>query len=239
MTEIIKYRFSKKPFFIIWLLLICLSCKPETTGENNYITLEHTVQELIDNEELIGAEILIIENQKESFHKSFGWADKGLDKKLENGNIWTMMSMTKPFTATAILILMEDGKLSLDDSITKYIPNFKGNPQITIRHLLEQSSGDDGNHGNGGHNVTEFETLDTWINDWAMQESSGKFGEFAYSNFNYGALAYIIEQVSGTSINTFFTERIINPLNLQQTFVEYSTGQNWTKDVPSRYQLND
>ena len=165
MNEIIKYIFSTKPFYFFWLLLICISCKQNINVKNNYLTLENKVQELISNEELIGAEILIIENQEETFHKSFGWADKGLDKKLENGSIWTIMSMTKPFTATAILMLMEDGKLSLDDSITKYFPNFKGNPQITIRHLLEQSSGDDGNHGNGGHNVTEFESLDDWIND--------------------------------------------------------------------------
>tara|TARA_R110002051_G_scaffold325679_1_gene430140 strand:+ start:90 stop:1091 length:1002 start_codon:yes stop_codon:yes gene_type:complete len=197
------------------------------------------VNNWVNSEELIGTEILIIEKNKETFHKSFGWADKESNKKLENESIWTIMSMTKPFTATAILMLMEDGKLSLDNSVTKYFPNFKGNPQVTIRNLLEQSSGDDGNHGNGGHNVTEYETLDDWINDWAMQESSGTFGEFAYSNFNYGALAYIVEQVSGKPIETFLTERIIIPLNLQHTFVKFSTDQNWTKDVPSRYQLND
>ena len=216
-----------------------MSCRQKNTYEHTYLALENKVQELISNEELIGAEILIIENQKETFHKSFGWADKELNKKLENGSVWTIMSMTKPFTATAILMLMEDGKLTLDDSITKYFPNFKGNPQITIRHLLEQSSGDDGNHGNGGHNVTEFQTLDDWINNWALQESKGTFGEFSYSNFNYGALAYIVEQASGKPIETFLTERIIEPLNLQQTFVHFSNEQNWTKAVPSRYQLND
>jgi CubicO group peptidase (beta-lactamase class C family) len=239
LTEIVKYSFSKNPFIFIWLLLICISCGHNTTDENNYLSLENKLQELIIDGELIGAEVLIIENQKETFHKSVGWADKDSNKKLENESIWTIMSMTKPFTATAILMLVEDEKLSLDDSITKYFPNFKGNPQVTIRQLLEQSSGDDGNHGDGGHNVTEFETLDDWINDWAMQESSGTFGEFAYSNFNYGALAYIIEQVSGKPIETFLTERIIIPLNLQHTFVKFSTDQNWINDVPSRYQLND
>lgn len=239
MTELIKYKFSKNLFFIIWLLLLFISCREKNTDENNYITLENKVQELINNEELIGAEVLIIENQKQTFHKSFGWADKESNKKLENGSIWTVMSMTKPFTATAILMLMEDGKLSLDDSITKYFPNFKGNPQITIRHLLAQSSGDDGKHGNGGHNVIEFENLDEWINDWSKQKSSGTFGEFTYSNFNYGALAYIVEQVSGKSIETFITERIIQPLNLEDTFVEFSTNSNWAEKAPSRYQWND
>ena len=50
-----------------------MSCRQKNTYEHTYLSLENKVQELISNEELIGAEILIIENQKETFHKSFGW----------------------------------------------------------------------------------------------------------------------------------------------------------------------
>ncbi|MEB8345026.1 serine hydrolase [Flavobacteriaceae bacterium KMM 6898] len=226
-------------FFGILFFIACKNNNSNNQEFTKYSTLENKVNNWVNSEELIGAEILIIEKNKETFHKSFGWADKESNKKLENGSIWTVMSMTKPFTATAILMLIEDGKLSFDDRITKYFPDFNGNPQITIRHLLAQSSGDDGKHGNGGHNVTEFEILDEWINDWSKQKSSGTFGEFAYSNFNYGALAYIVEQVSGKSIETFITERIIQPLNLEDTFVEFSTNSNWAEKVPSRYQWND
>lgn len=197
------------------------------------------MKDMIDEGELIGAEILIIESKKETFHKSFGWADKEADEYLKNESIWTVMSMTKPFTATAILMLIDEGKLSYEDSITKYIPDFKGNSQITIRDLLIQSSGDDGKHGNGGHNVTEFESLDDWVGDWAQQESTGVYGEFTYSNFNYGALAYVVQKISGKAIDEFFKERIIKPLDLQNTYVKFGSNLKWAKNVPSRYQWND
>ena len=234
-----KIRFLNFTFYLC--LLLFFNCKSESKSTDLYKfqEVENQVNTLINDGELIGAEVLIFEDEKEVLHRSFGWADKESKKKLENGSIWTVMSMTKPFTATAILMLMEDGKLSLDDSITKYFPEYNGNTQITIRSLLEQSSGDDGKYGNGGHNVTEFETLDEWIKDWANQKSSGNFGEFAYSNFNYGALAYIVEQVSGKTIESFFQERIITPLKLKNTFVKYDIKANWSEKVPSRYHWND
>ncbi len=238
---------QRKSYHITFtILLTCviftLSCNIKSSiisEEAAYFSLEKNLKEWTECGALIGAEVLIIENNKETFHKSFGWADKESGKKLENGSIWTVMSMAKPFTATAVLMLMEDGKLSLDDPILKYFPEFKGNSQITIRHLLEQSGGDDGKHGNGGHNVVEFESLDDWINDWSMQESSGTFGAFAYSNFNYGALAYIVEKASGQTIENYISDHIITPLNLRQTYVAFSTNSDWTKNVPSRYEWSD
>ncbi|WP_242084414.1 serine hydrolase domain-containing protein [Aestuariivivens sediminis] len=223
-------------------LIFTLSCtnkKLSISEKAEYTTLEKSIKEWTESGELMGAEVLVIENNKETFHRSFGWADKESGKKLENGSIWAVMSMAKPITATAVLMLMEDGKLSLDDPILKYFPEFKGNSQITIRHLLEQSSGDDGKHGSGGHNVVEFESLDEWINDWAMQESSGSFGEFAYSNFNYGALAYIVEKASGQSIEKYISDHIITPLGLKQTYVKFSINSDWAQNVPSRYQWSD
>jgi len=212
--------------------------KYKDTETAKYQSVEDKVKSLIQSGELIGAEILIIENNKEKLHESFGWADKESKKKLENGSIWTIMSMTKPFTATAVLMLMDEGKLSLDDSITKYIPSFKGNQQISIRNLLEQSSGDDGDYGNGGYNVTQFESLEDWVQDWAQQKSTGEFGKFDYSNFNYGTLAYIVQKVSGVSLDTFFVERIIKPLELENTYVKFDSKSNWAKNVPSRYEWN-
>lgn len=237
-----KRKYKITSIILLFSLLLSTACNINHLNHqklSKYSILENKLSNWVQNEELIGAEILIIENNKKTLHKSFGWADKEANRKLKNGSIWTVMSMTKPFTATAILMLKDDGKLSLDDSITKYIPDFNGNSKITIRHLLVQSSGDDGKYGNGGHNMTEFESLDGWIKDWAKQKSSGTFGEFEYSNFNYGALAFIIEQVSGKPIALFISERIIRPLNLEDTFVEFSSHKNWAAKVPNRYQWND
>ena len=125
--------------------------------------------------------------------------------------------MTKPVTATAILILQDDGLLSLDDPVTKYIPQFKGYKQATIRNLLLQNSGDDGSHGNNSENIFDFSSQKDWVLDWANQKPKGTFGKYEYSNFNYEALGFIVSQVSKKPVEKFIEERIIQPLKLKNT----------------------
>lgn len=238
-----EFKKSWRLGMLTFLLGTLMSSSCNTTNSNalynNYDVLENVLQEWVDQGQLIGVEVLILENNKNIFHKAYGWSDLESKIALDTGAIWTVMSMTKPFTATAILMLMEDGLLSLQDSIIKYILDYAGNKEVTIHHLLAQSSGDDGTHGNGGHNVLEFETLDAWVHDWSKQKPKGNFGEFTYSNFNYGALAYIVEQVAGMPVEKFIEDRIINPLQLNNTYVAFAPDATWAESVPSRYQWND
>ena len=226
---------------ILLMVKLFISCNQKHRSENNgeYIILQDSIKQWIETDQLIGAELLVIENKEVVLHQAMGWSDKDSGVKLEKGSIWTVMSMTKPFTATAILMLIDDGFITLDDPITDFFQDFNGNQNITIKHLLAQSSGDDGKHGDGGNNVLDFDTLDDWILDWANQKTKNNLGEFAYSNFNYGALAYIVEQVSEMSIESFIQERIIKPLNLKDTYVQFTPDSTWSKRVPSRYQWNE
>ncbi len=228
-------------FFLLLVAILLVACnqKPKYSNANKYAGLQDSIQTWIVNAELIGAEILIVENEELVIHEAYGWSDLESGDKLKKGSIWTVMSMTKPFTATAILMLIEDGVIKLDDLITDFFKNYNGDKRITIRHLLAQSSGDNGNYGNGGHNVLNFNSLDEWIEDWANQQSEGKFGEFAYSNFNYGALAYIVEQVSKMSVEAFIQERIIKPMNLKNTHVRFVPDSSWAGLVSSRFQWNE
>lgn len=236
-----KNKINQSIIFLITVILLigCNYKHPKSPHSVKYTALQDSIQEWINQDQLIGAELLILENEQLILHNAFGWSDKEAEEKLNKGSIWTVMSMTKPFTATAILMLAEDGTISLDDPITKYIQNFSGNSEVTIRHLLAQSSGDDGNYGDGGHNVLEYSSLNDWIGEWAKQESKGSFGEFAYSNFNYGALAYIVEQVTGVPVEFFIQKRIIEPLDLKNTYVIFSPDSSWADFVPNRYQWNE
>lgn len=232
---------STLPVLLLGFLLFSNfnNIKSIAVENGKYDVLNDSLKSWVKKNKIIGVELLVIENNRKVIHQTYGWSDKEKGKELETGAVWAGLSISKPFTATAILMLMEEGLLSLDDPITKYIPKFKGNQEITIHHLLSQSSGDDGKHGNGGHNVLDFETLDEWVDDWAKQESSGTFGEFAYSNFNYGALAYIVEIISGNSIEAFIENRIIKPLKLKNTYVAFAPDSAWAGKVPSRYQWNE
>lgn len=221
------------------LSIVCANGQQPSPKTNKYKALQATLEKWVDEGKIVGAELLILKDHEKVVHEAFGWSDIESGKQLQKGSIWTVMSMTKPFTATAIFMLIEDGLISLDTPIIDYIHDFKGNKEITIRHLLAQSSGDDGKHGNGGNNVLDFESLDKWINDWGQQRSGGTLGEFAYSNFNYGALAYIVEQVSGMPVEEFIKKRIIEPLKLKNTYLGFSPESTWAELVPGRYQWNE
>ena len=97
----------------------------------------------------------------------YGWSDREEGRPLERGSIWSVKSMSKPFTATAILMLEEEGKLSLDDRVQQYIRGFAGDDRISIRHLLTHTSGYD-----GLGNTASFSTLSEWVADWASQPPS-------------------------------------------------------------------
>src|SRR5690606_31482895 len=122
--------------------------------------VDNMIQESIDQGQIPGAVALIARNGKIVYHKAFGMADTENNRQQKKDDIFRIASQTKPITSTAVMMLWEEGKLQLDDPISKYIPEFK-DPQvlqnfryadttyttrpakreITIRHLLTHPSG--------------------------------------------------------------------------------------------------
>ncbi|TAG97770.1 MAG: class A beta-lactamase-related serine hydrolase [Sphingobacteriales bacterium] len=90
---------------------------------------------------LFSGTVMVYHHGKTILHKAYGWQDAG--KKISNStqSIYQIYSVTKPFTSTMILMLVEQGKLSLDDKLSKFYPNVYGADSITIRHLLSHQSG--------------------------------------------------------------------------------------------------
>ncbi len=122
--------------------------------------IDAMLQEKIDKGVIPGAVALVARNGKIVYYKAFGFSDVTAGKKMKTGDIFRIASQTKAITATAVMMLWEEGKFQLDDPISKYIPEFK-NPrvlenfqqsdtsyttvpaarEITIRHLLTHTSG--------------------------------------------------------------------------------------------------
>ena len=158
----------------------------------------------IANEELVGAELLVIKDGKAVFHEAYGWSDREKGLPVERDSIWWIGGASKPFIATAVLMLVEEGRLSLDDPVSRYIPEFGGDPSTTIRHLLTHTSG----FGERSDVEEEdFVSLEAWVTDWAAEGPSRPFGEFYNSDFSFQALGYIVGAVSGTPVDRFLTER--------------------------------
>src|SRR5438046_8575945 len=180
-----------------------------------------------------GATVIVIKEGKPLVAKGYGLAD--LEKKITcttNTN-FRLASVTKQFTAMAVLILAEQGKLSLEDLLPKFFPEFPEYAKaITLRNLLTHTSGlpDYENHIPDG---TTIPLSDRDVLFILRQQSKTDFppgAQFHYSNSAYGLLALIVEKVSGKTFPAFVKEKIFNPLGMANS-IAYVAGLSC---VPNR-----
>ncbi len=177
--------------------------------------------------------MLIVQNGKTLVKNTDGCARldgkaKKCTLKANNDTAFAIASVTKHFTAAGILMLEEDGKLSIEDEISKYLglpAQFQG---VKIKHLIFHTSGipnyswgDDGDEEIFLKNGKKI-TADEAILKIFQREFKPRDVEFAYSNSGYTLLGKIIEKVSGKSYESFMKERIFNPLGMKNTFVTTS-----------------
>ena len=139
-------------------------------------------------------------------------------------SIFRIASMTKSFTALAILALRDDGKLSLDDAVSKHVPGFakvslptRDAPPITIRHLLTHGEGfpEDNPWGDRQLAISEA-TLDEWLAK-GIPFSTSPGTEFEYSNYGFALLGRIVSTASGMPYDRFIHSRILEPLGMRDT----------------------
>ena len=168
-----------------------------------------------------GAAIIVRRDSRTIFRRGYGMADLELGVRVEPDMVFRLGSITKQFTATAILLLAEQGKLSLQDGIGKYLPAFPtGDKQVTIEHLLTHTSG-----------IKSYTNMEEWLQMWRQdmtpQEiiamSKDKPFEFNpgerwnYNNTGYVMLGAIIEKVSGQTYEEFIKTNIFTPLGMKNS----------------------
>ena len=165
-----------------------------------------------------GASALVARNGQVIYKKAFGMANLELDLPMQVDNVFWVASIGKQFTAVAILQLMEQGKLNLQDEITKFIPDYptQGN-KISIEHLLTHSSGI---HNFSGMkdpekklalDCTPNEVIDFFKN-LPMRFTPGT--KWEYSNSGYFLLGYIIEQITGKPYSVYLEDNFFKPLGM-------------------------
>lgn len=170
-----------------------------------------------------GAAVAVVENGKIIFKKGYGIADLDSKKPVTSSTNFNICSMTKQFTAYGILKLASEKKLSLDDKLEKYFPDFNAKVAgtITIRHLLTHSSGIIDHYGNVDKTLfREFWDKDVLnavksVDSVYFPAGSG----YRYSNTAFCLLSLIIEHVSGYSFPEFIRENIFNPLKMENSDV--------------------
>jgi CubicO group peptidase (beta-lactamase class C family) len=159
------------------------------------------------------------------FKKGYGIANLDYDIKITPKTIFDIGSVSKQFTAACIVLLENEGKLSLDDDIRKYIPELHkfDEGKITIKNLLYHTSGLRDYLGllwlsgiSWDSEITEQSVLDLLVKQKDLNFPPGD--KFLYSNSGYIALAVLVRRITGQSIGTFAKENIFIPLKMNNTF---------------------
>ena len=225
-----------KTLFVILISIQLISCMDETSFENKIdeIFSEFTSQ-------TPGASVLVLQNDKVIFKKSYGLAD--LEKKIliEPKTNFRLASITKQFTAFSILLLENEGKLSFDDPLTKFFPNFpKHGNNITIRQILQHTSGLLAYEDYMDDTLT-IQLKDKDVLQFLLEQDSTYFKpgtQHRYSGSGYAILALVVEKLSGKSFAQFLKERIFTPLKMNNS-VAFENGISTIKNRAYGYAKTD
>ena len=235
-------------FLCFGILFLVSSCetkmaKPQSVGlsEDSLKIATQRLHNYVDDGKLSGTFVRIIKEGKVVYNDQYGLIDIAKNKPVEEEPLYRIFSMTKPVTAVAIMTLHDQGKLNLDDKVSKYIPEFSNTrvyknvngkhttdpqkKQLTIRHLLTHTSGIP--YG------WEWSYVDSIYNakqhmrkDWIIEEMTKDIATIPLkfqpgTQYNYGlgidVAGYIVEVVSGMKLDTYFKSAIFDPLAMDDT----------------------
>jgi CubicO group peptidase (beta-lactamase class C family) len=175
-----------------------------------------------------GAAVVVIRDGKVVLSKGYGMADLERSVPITGHTVFNVGSVSKQFTAFAIQLLAQDGKLALDDDMRKYLPEMPDyGKSITIRHLLHHTSGlrDPSNLLYlAGWRYDDVATRDDMLGMLRRQRTLNfaPGSEYLYNNGGYVLLAEIVERVSGKPLSAFAKERIFDPLGMKHTHFQTS-----------------
>ena len=248
-----------KNYLILLLILFC-SCdvaeyNPENINFNEkeyseaFQLIDYWLEAQKDYEKLPGLTALVTDKKETKWTGSFGFSNGVQPMRVEN--TFSICSISKLFTAVAIMQLVEDGKINLDDPIQKVLPwfdiknDFKDVPELTIKSILSHSSGlpRESNHPYWSWPDFPFPTKQDVIDELKNQEMlypPSKY--YQYSNLGLSLLGFIVEEVTQTNFDDYVNQNILIPLSMNNTKTYMSTedyGKNLTLGYSSLNRNNE
>lgn len=180
------------------------------------------MRKFADDKEIAGAVTLVANTKKIKHLHASGFADIKLGQPLTEDSIFWIASMSKPVTGVCVMILADEGKLSLDAPISEYLPEMKNlklpdgtSAEITLRHLVTHTSG-----------MAELAAAEVYTSK-TLVEAADKYSKvkvlfapgskWQYSQTGINTAARIVEVVSGKSFDKFLEERVCKPLGMKDT----------------------
>lgn len=183
------------------------------------------------------------------FARGYGLADLEHDVPVTRDTVFKLASVTKQFTAAAVLLLAQDGELALDDRLSRHIPELTRAGEVTLYQLLVQTSGvpDYAEDPSGAPLKSVARTpaeMLAWIDRLTPALAFTPGTRWAYSNSNYVLLGLVVERVSGEALAGFFARRLFAPAGLRHTAFDdpadvvphRAAGYRRARDIPGGFQ---
>ncbi|MCC9655221.1 serine hydrolase domain-containing protein [Rhodopirellula halodulae] len=184
--------------------------------------ISQAMQSFVEDKEIAGAVTLVVGPDSVEHVNVVGLSDVEKETPLQRDTIFWIASMTKPITGACVLMMQDEGKLSVDDPITKYLPEMQqlkmkdGSPvTITIRHLMTHTSGMSELPGGSAYTAPTLEAVAKEYAKLPVMFEPGS--EWKYSQTGINTAARIVEVVSGMSFDQFVKARICKPLGMKDT----------------------
>lgn len=232
------------PYFLLAIISLAhldLTGQATTPIIGHYTLIDSLLQKEYDGRP--GIVVLASKDGQVVFRNHYGMANLEKSLPLSTDMIFEIGSMTKQFTSTAVLQLVEQGLVRLDDPIQKYVPYFPEKAHtVTIHHLLSQTSGipeffdvdeDEFHILNTKHTPEE---LIAYYKDRPLNFVPGS--QFEYSNSNYPLLGVVIESVSQLPLSAYFEQALFGPLGMANTSLWYQQEAENATPIPLGYRRN-
>ncbi|HZK62449.1 MAG TPA: serine hydrolase [Anaerovoracaceae bacterium] len=229
---------KKLKFITIAMFLICIVCTAKSNSRYDSKRIKDSIEIKIDtiiaqmglSSETPGGVVGVIKNRKIIFMKAYGLSNFETKEPNKTSTLFNLGSVSKQFTAAAILILAKEKKLSLNDDIRKYLPDFPDyGYTITIENLVHHTCGIRSNDvltlmaGTLDSIETQEEIYSLIIKQKSLNFKPGD--EFLYSNSGYVLLVKIIEKTSGMKFSKFIEQNIFQPVGMNQTTIYDNPGK--------------
>ncbi len=200
-------------------LFACLASGQKVTDSRVASQLEAYLKPFVETGNFTGA-VLVARKGRVLFRHAYGMTNYELQVPNSPATRFHIASVSKPFTAIAILQLEEQGRLSVSDPVARFIPDFPNGDRIKLEHLLT--------HTSGIHNVNDLPDYDTFARSpHTVEQLVAKFSnlpldfepssDYHYSNSNYNLLALILEKMSGESYGDYVRKHVLDPAGMQNT----------------------
>lgn len=212
---------------LLTLLVITLIAASAALAQDKAQKIDELLKTYYDYGQFNGS-VLVADGGKVIYKKGFGMANMEWEIPNQPDTKFRIGSVTKQFTATLILQLVEEGKIKLDGRVTDYLPDYRKDTgdKVTVHHLLNHTSGIPSYTGLPGFFANESRNPYS-VKDFVKKFASGNFefepgSKFSYNNSAYFLLGAIIEQVTGKPYARVLQERILDPLGMKDTGYDMS-----------------